>query len=84
MVLESTHSNTNEYLKCFLGLSRPVRNETLTPSCADYLEIWEPQNPGNIGDSLRVAAAVATSSPYINKIYLPTLFRANLHTSSIH
>jgi len=42
--------NRNEYLEYFLvgkggqclGLT------TLPPSCADYLEIWEPQPPGTL------------------------------------
>ena len=27
---------------------RWVKLTTLPPSCADYLEIWEPQPPGNL------------------------------------
>ena len=41
-------SNRNEYRPYFLGgkCSRCVGLTTLPPSCADRLEIWEPQPPG--------------------------------------
>ena len=40
--------NINEYQECFLGGKggRCVGLTTLLPSCADCLEIWEPQTPG--------------------------------------
>ena len=40
-------SNRNEYQECFLGFKggRCVGLTTLPPSCADCLEIWEPQPP---------------------------------------
>jgi len=43
-------SNGNEYQKYFLGGKdgRCVGLTTLPPSCADCLEIWEPQPPGNL------------------------------------
>ena len=41
-------SNRNEYQEYFLGGKggRCVGLTTLSPSCADCLEIWEPQPPG--------------------------------------
>jgi len=41
-------SNRNEYQQYFLGgkCGRCVELETLANSCADCLEIWEPQPPG--------------------------------------
>jgi hypothetical protein len=44
-------SNRNEYQKYFLwGKSGwCVRLTILPPSCADCLEIWEPQPPGTLG-----------------------------------
>jgi len=43
-------SNRNEYQEYFLGSKggRCVGLTTLPPSCADYLEIWEPQPPGSL------------------------------------
>jgi hypothetical protein len=43
-------SNRNEYQEYFLGCKgdRYVGLITLPPSCADCLEIWEPQPPGNL------------------------------------
>jgi hypothetical protein len=43
-------SNRNEYQEFFLGgkRGRCVWLTTLPPSCADYLEIWEPQPSGNV------------------------------------
>jgi hypothetical protein len=43
-------SNRNEYQEYFLGGkgSRCVRLTTLPPSCADCIEIWEPQPPGTL------------------------------------
>jgi hypothetical protein len=40
--------NRNEYQESFLGGNggRCVGLTTLPPSCADCLEIWEPQPPG--------------------------------------
>jgi hypothetical protein len=40
-------SNINEYQECFLGGKggRRVGLATLSPSCVDYLKIWEPQPP---------------------------------------
>ena len=45
-----TASNRNEYQKYFLEGKggRCVELTTLPPSCADYLEIWEPQPPGTL------------------------------------
>ena len=42
--------NKNEYQEYFLAGKggRCVGLTTLPPSCADYLEIWEPQPPGNL------------------------------------
>jgi hypothetical protein len=44
--------NRNEYQKYFLGGggkgSRCTGLTTLPPSCADCLEIWEPQPPGTL------------------------------------
>ena len=44
--------NRNEYQEYFLGGKggRCVRLTTLPPSCADCLEIWEPQLPGTLRD----------------------------------
>ena len=43
-------SNRNEYKEYFLGSKsgRCVGLTTLPPSCADCLEIWEPQPPGTL------------------------------------
>jgi len=43
-------SNINEYQEYFLGVKsgRCVGLTTLPPACADCLEIWEPQPPGNL------------------------------------
>jgi len=43
-------TNRNEYQEYFLGSKsgRCVVLTTLPPSCADCLEIWEPQPPGNL------------------------------------
>jgi hypothetical protein len=43
-------SNRNEYLEYFLGAKGGpcVGMTTLPPSCADCLEIWEPQHPGHL------------------------------------
>jgi len=43
-------SNINEYQEYFLGGkgSRCVRLTTLPLSCAECLEIWEPQTPGTL------------------------------------
>jgi hypothetical protein len=43
-------SNTNEYQEYFLGCKGEGSEglTTLPPSCADYLEIWEPQHPGTL------------------------------------
>ena len=44
-------SNRKEYQEYFLGDKggRCVGLTTLPPSCADGLEIWEPQSPGKLG-----------------------------------
>ena len=44
-------SHRNEYKEYFLGAKggRCVGLTTLPPSCADCLEIWEPQPPGTLG-----------------------------------
>jgi hypothetical protein len=40
---------TNEYQEYFLGdKSGRCVGLTLPPSCADCLEIWEPQHPGTL------------------------------------
>jgi hypothetical protein len=46
-------SNRNEYQEYFLGGKggRCVGLTTLLPSCADCLEIWEPQPPGTLSTS---------------------------------
>ena len=43
-------SNRNEYQEYFLGCKggRYVGLTNLPPSCADCLEIWEPQPPGTL------------------------------------
>jgi len=42
-------SNRNEYQKHFLGgKGSRCLGLTLPPSCADCLEIWKPQPPGNL------------------------------------
>jgi len=45
-------SKRNEYQEYFLGGKdgRCVGLTTLPPSCADCLEIWEPQPPGTLRD----------------------------------
>jgi len=50
MALELTASNRNEYQEYFLGGKGGlcVGLITLPPSCADCLEIWEPQPPGTL------------------------------------
>jgi hypothetical protein len=46
-------SNRNEHQEYFLGgkRGRCVGLTTLPTSCADCLEIWEPQPPGTLGAS---------------------------------
>jgi hypothetical protein len=46
--------NTNEYQEYFLGGKggRCVGLTTLSPSCVDCLEMWEPQPPGTVGGCL--------------------------------
>ena len=43
-------SNRNEYREYFLGVKsgQCVGLTTLPPTCADCLEIWEPQPPGTL------------------------------------
>ena len=43
-------SNRNKYQEYFLGVEggRCLGQTILPPSCADCLEIWEPQTPGNL------------------------------------
>ena len=50
MALVSIQTNRNEYQEYLLGSKggRCVGLKTLQPSCADCLEIWEPQPPGTI------------------------------------
>jgi len=45
-------TNRNEYQEYFLGgKGGPyIGLTTLPPSCADCLEFWEPQTPGNLRD----------------------------------
>ena len=40
--------NTNKYLEYFLKGGRCVGLANLATSCSDFLEIWEPQRPGNL------------------------------------
>jgi len=49
--------NTNEYQEYFLGGKggRCVGLTTLSPSCSDCLEIWEPQTP----DTIRACNGIA-------------------------
>ena len=49
---DDTAPNTNEYQEYFLGAkgSRRVGLTTLPPSCADCLEIREPQPPAALMD----------------------------------
>jgi hypothetical protein len=49
-VPQPTAPNRNEYQEYFLGCKggRCVRLTTLSPSCADCLEIWQPQPPGTL------------------------------------
>jgi hypothetical protein len=58
-------SNRNEYQAHFLGGKggRCVGLTTLPPSCADCLEIWEPQPPG----TLRTCPGLALPSPLISR-----------------
>jgi hypothetical protein len=50
-------TNRNEYQEYFLGGKggRCVGLTTLPPTCADCLEIWEPQPPGTLRDSTGIA-----------------------------
>jgi flavodoxin len=40
-------SDNNEYQEYFLGVKAAGAYD-LPPSCADYIEIWEPQTPGSL------------------------------------
>jgi hypothetical protein len=50
MTLGSTASKRNEYQEYLLEDKggRCLGLTTLPPSCAEYLEIWEPQPSGNL------------------------------------
>jgi hypothetical protein len=50
MALGLTACNRNQYQQYFLVVkgSRCVGLTTLPPSCADCLEIWEPEPPGTL------------------------------------
>jgi len=43
-------SNRNEYQEYFVGGKddRCIGLKPLLPSCADYFEIWDPENPGTL------------------------------------
>ena len=49
-IVSRSASNRNEYQEYFLRGKggRDVGLTTLPPSCADCLEIWEPQPPGTL------------------------------------
>jgi hypothetical protein len=60
--------NTNEYQDYFLGECKGGRClglTTLRPSCADFLEIWEPQIAGTLG---------ACNGPAQGLLYVCVLF----------
>jgi hypothetical protein len=59
-------SNRNEYQEYFLEVKggRYVRLTPLTPSCADCLDIWEPQPPGTL------RACPGLSRPVMGLLYL--------------
>jgi len=63
-------SNINEYQEYFLGGKggRCVGLTTLPPSCADCLEIWEPQPPGTLracpGIALPFQKSTTTTNPH--------------------
>jgi hypothetical protein len=56
--------NRNEYQEYFLGdkRGRCVGLTAISPSCADCLEIWEPQPPG----TLRVCTGIALTFVWIS------------------
>jgi len=60
-------SNRNEYQEYFLGGKggRCVGLTTLPPSCADCVEIWEPQPPGTL---MAVQARNGIALPISNNI----------------
>ena len=66
-------SNRNEYQEYFLG-GKGGRCVGLTPSCADCLEIWEPQPPG----TLRACNGIALPIYSLQLIYAST-FAVYLH-----
>ena len=59
-------SKRNEYQEYFLGCKgdRCVGLTPLPPSCADYLEIWDPQTPG----TLKACTAFALPFTFHNKL----------------
>ena len=49
IILVDPDSKRNEFQECLGGkVGRCVELATLPPSCADILEIWEPQSPGKL------------------------------------
>jgi len=58
-------SNRNVYREYFLGVrgGRCVQLTTLPPSCADCLEIWEPQPPGTLSGPVQACNGIAL--PYL-------------------
>ena len=76
-------SNRNEYQQYFLGGKggRCVGLTTLPHSCADCLEIWEPQTPGTLSGPVQAWNGIDLPLPYMrhsaesqdrNSCYVPT------------
>ena len=72
-------SNRNEYQVYFLRCKggRCVGLTTLPPSFADFLEIWEPQPPGNPRDWCRPLMGLIYTSSVTKLVYLGLRFIKN-------
>jgi hypothetical protein len=64
-------SNRNEFQKYFLGGKggRCVGLTSLPPSCADCLQIWEPQPPGPLRACLLLPLPLPTTCVYVFRCY---------------